>query len=238
MNNTFIVCRKEVKSYLGSPMAYVVTAVFLALSGTFFGTYLASTSYSDTSIRGFLSVSQYLILLFSAVLSMRLIAEEKKLGTWELLMTVPLRDSEIILGKYLSSLVLLTAMLALTIYYPVLLAVFGDPDVGPIVTSYIGLFLLGAVSLAAGIYASSLTSNQIVAAVVAGGLLFALWFLGVAATLIEGPVGELIAYLSLSTYFPDFVRGVIDTQALVYYVSLTAVFLFLSVHSTTAGRWK
>lgn len=238
MRNIFIVCGKEIKSYLGSPMAYVVTAIFLALSGTFFAAYLASTAYSDTSIRGFLSVAQYLILLFSAVLTMRLVAEEKKLGTWELLMTVPMRDSEIILGKYLSSLALLTGMLGLTLYYPILLAIFGDPDIGPIFTSYLGLFLLGAVALSAGIFASSLSSNQLVSAVVAGGILFALWFFGLAAGLVPGPAGELISYVSLSAHFPDFMRGVVDTRAVVYYVSLVAVFLFLAVRSTEAGRWK
>lgn len=238
MRNALVVCGKEIKSYLGSPMAYIVTAIFLALSGTFFATYLASTSYSDTSIRGFLSVAQYLILLFSAVLTMRLIAEEKKLGTWELLMTVPMRDSEIVVGKYFSSLALLTGMLGLTLYYPVLLAVFGDPDVGPIVTSYLGLFLLGAAALSVGIFASSLTSNQLAAAVVSGGLLFGLWFFGMAGTLVPGPAGELISYFSLSSYFPDFIRGVVDTRAVVYYVSVAAVFLFLAVRSTEAGRWK
>jgi ABC-2 type transport system permease protein len=233
-----IICGKELRSYLNSPMAYVVTAIFLALSGTFFAVYLASTSYADTSIRGFLGVAQYLILLFSAVLTMRLVAEERKLGTWELLLTVPVRDVEIVVGKFLSGLVVLAGMLALTFYYPILLIVLGDPDLGPIATSYLGLFLLGAASLAAGIFASSLTSNQLVSAVVAGGLLFALWFLGVAASFAPGALGELLSYLSLSSHFPDFVRGIVDTRAVVYYVSITALFLFLAVRSTEADRWR
>jgi ABC-2 type transport system permease protein len=232
-----IICGKELRSYLGTPMAYVVTAIFLALSGTFFAAYLAGTSYTDTSIKGFLSVAQYLMLLFSAVLTMRLVAEERKLGTWELLLTVPVRDVEIILGKFASILAVLAGMLALTFYYPILLLVFGDPDLGPIMTSYLGLFLLGAASLAVGIFASSLTSNQLVSAVVAGGLLFALWFLGPAGAFAPGPLGELVSYLSLSAHFPDFVRGVVDTRAVVYYVSITAVFLFLAVRSAEADRW-
>jgi ABC-2 type transport system permease protein len=233
-----IICGKELRSYLGTPMAYVVTAIFLALSGTFFTAYLASTGYADTSIRGFLSVAQYLMLLFSAVLTMRLVAEERKLGTWELLLTVPVRDVEIILGKFASSLAVLALMLALTFYYPILLLIFGDPDLGPIMTSYLGLFLLGAASLAVGIFASSLTSNQLVSAVVAGGLLFALWFLGLAGPLAPGPLGELMSYLSLSSHFPDFIRGVVDTRAVVYYLSITAVFLFLAVRSAEADRWR
>ena len=219
-------------------MAYVVTAIFLLLSGTFFTSYLAGTRYSDTSLRGFLSVAQYLMLLFSAVLSMRLVAEERKLGTWELLLTVPVRDVEIIVGKFLGSLAVLAGMLALTLYYPILLIVFGDPDIGPIFTSYIGLLLLGSASLAVGLFASSLTTNQLVSAVFAGGLLFALWFLGAVAAFAPGGLGELLSYLSLSSHFPDFMRGVIDTRALVYYLSVTSLFLFFAVRSTEADRWK
>ena len=219
-------------------MAYVVTAVFLVLTGTFFATYLASTNYSDTSIRGFLDAAQILILLFAAVLTMRLIAEERKLGTWELLLTVPVRDTEIVLGKFLGSLAVLTGMLLLTLYYPILLMVFGDPDLGPIITSYLGLFLLGCAALAVGIFASSLTSNQIVAAVVGGGILFTLWFLGIAGNFVPGALGEVLSYISLSHHFPDFVRGIVDTKAIVYYLSVTALFLYMAIRSTETDRWR
>jgi ABC-2 type transport system permease protein len=238
LKNIGIISRKELKSYLSSPMAYVVTAVFLVLTGTFFATYLASTNYSDTSIRGFLGAGQILILLFAAVLTMRLIAEERKLGTWELLLTVPVRDTEIILGKFLGSLAVLTGMLVLTFYYPILLMVFGDPDLGPIITSYLGLFLLGCASLAIGIFASSLTSNQIVAAVVAGGILFTLWFLGIAGNFVPGALGEVLSYISLSHHFPDFIRGIVDTKAVVYYLSITALFLYMAIRSTETDRWR
>jgi len=238
LKNIGVICRKELKSYLTSPMAYVVTAIFLGLSGTFFTTYLAGTNYSDTSIRGFLNAGQILILLFAAVLTMRLIAEERKLGTWELLLTVPVRDTEIIVGKFLGSLAVLTGMLLLTLYYPILLMVFGDPDLGPIFTSYLGLFLLGCASLAVGIFASSLSSNQIVSAVVAGGILFGLWILGIAGDFAPGAWGELLSYMSLSRHFPDFVRGIVDTKGVVYYLSVTAVFLYLAIRSTETDRWR
>jgi ABC-2 type transport system permease protein len=233
-----IISRKELFSYLTSPMAYIVTAIFLVLSGTFFSVYLAGTDYTDTSIRGFLNAAQILILLFAAALTMRLVAEEKKLGTWELLLTAPIRDAEIILGKFLASLAILTGMLVLTLYYPILLIVFGDPDLGPIGTSYLGLLLLGSASLSIGIFASTLTTNQIVAAVVAGGLLFGLWFLSAAGGFTEGPLGEVLSYLSLSHHFPDFARGVVDTKAVVYYLSVTALFLYLSIGSIETGRWR
>jgi len=115
---------------------------------------------------------------------------------------------------------------------------FGDPDLGPIATSYLGLLLLGSASLSIGIFASTLSSNQIVAAVVAGGILFALWFLGDAGSLAPGALGRVLSYLSLSTHFPDFMRGIVDTKAIVYYLSVTALFLYLAIGSIEAGRWR
>ncbi len=238
MKNIGVICRKELGSYLTSPMAYIVTAIFLALSGTFFTTYLASTNYADTSIRGFLNAAQILILLFAAVLTMRLVAEEKKLGTWELLLTAPLKDSEIILGKFLGSLIILVGMLVLTLYYPLLLMIFGDPDLGPIGTAYLGLVLLGSACLSVGIFASTLSSNQIVSAVVAGGILFALWFLGMAGELAPGGLGDAISYLSLSSHFPDFIRGIVDTKAIVYYITVSGLFLYAAIGSIETGRWR
>mgnify|MGYP001162199304 CR=1 FL=1 len=238
MRRIALICGKEIGTYLSSPMAYIVSAIFIALSGASFTTYLAQTSYSDTSIRGFLETGQLLILLFSALLTMRLISEERKLGTWELLLTAPVREYEIVLGKFFSCLLVLAGMLILTLYFPLLLMIFGDPDTGPILTSYLGLFLLGSASVAIGIFASSLTPNQIVSAVVAGGILFGLWFLGMVGSLIPEPLGEILSYFSLSEHFPGFVRGVVDTRDLVYYLSVTAVFLFLSVRSIETERWR
>ena len=238
MKHIGIICRKELVSYLTSPMASIVTAIFLLLSGTFFTTYLAGTHYTDTSIRGFLNAGRILILLFAVVLTMRLVAEEKKTGTWELLLTAPIRDAEIILGKFLASLAILIGMLVLTLYYPILLLVFGDPDLGPMGTSYLGLLLLGSACLAIGIFASTLTSNQIVSAVVAGGLLFGLWFLGAASELAPGALGEVLSYLSLSRHFPDFMRGIVDTKDIVYYLSVTVLFLYLATGSIETGRWR
>ena len=238
MNHIAVIARKELVTYLTSPMAYIVTAVFLALSGTFFTTYLVGIGYADTSIVGFLNAARILILLFAAVLTMRLVAEEKQLGTWELLLTVPVRDVEIVLGKFLGSLAMLSGMLILTLYYPLILMVLGDPDIGPMVTSYVGLFLLGSACLAVGIFASSGTSNQIVAAVLAGGILFGLWFLGVVGNFVPGALGEALSLFSLSSYFADFVRGIVDTKAIVYYLSVTVLFLYLAIRSIEAGRWR
>ncbi len=236
MRNTTTIALREFKSYLASPMAYVVTGIFLVLTGFFFS--ISSATYFETSIRGFLGIGSILLLLLASVLTMRLLAEERKMGTLELLLTAPVRDSEVIAGKFLGSLGMLTAMLVLTFYYPLLLMWFGDPDIGPIATGYLGLFLLGGVSLAVGLFASSLTSNQLVAAVVAGGILGALWFVGMAADLLPEALGEVINYLSLSYHFPDFMRGVIDTRSIIYYLSITVLFLFLAIRSLESSRWS
>ncbi|MFC1897727.1 ABC transporter permease [Chloroflexota bacterium] len=236
MRNLTTIALKEFKSYLSSPMAYVVTSIFLMLTGFLFS--ISSVTYLETSIKGFLGTGSILLLLLASVLTMRLLAEERKMGTLELLLTAPLRDSEVIVGKFLGSLGILTAMLALTFYYPILLMCFGDPDWGPIVTGYLGLFLIGSVSLAVGLFASSLTSNQIVAAVVAGGIIFALWFVGMAADVLPEALGEIIGYLSLSYHFPDFMRGIIDTRGIIYYLSITVLFLFLATRSLESSRWS
>ena len=236
MRNITTIALREFKSYLASPMAYVVTGIFLVLTGFLFS--ISSATYFETSIRGFLGTGSLLLLLLASVLTMRLLAEERKMGTLELLLTAPVRGSEVIVGKFLGSLGILTAMLALTFYYPIILMWFGDPDWGPIATGYLGLFLLGSASLAVGLFASSLTSNQIVAAVVAGGILFALWFLGMAADLLPEALGEVIGYFSLSHYFPDLMRGVIDTRGIIYYLSITVLFLFLAIRSLESSRWS
>lgn len=241
MKTTLTIAGKEFKSYLASPMAYVVTAIFLVATGFLFG--ISPATYTQTSINGFLQgigpiSAPTLLILFASLLTMRLLAEERKLGTIELLLTAPVRDSEIVLGKFLGGLYILMVMLGLTLYYPLMLIIFGDPDIGPIFASYVGLFLFATTCLAAGLFASSLTSNQLVAAVVSGALLFGLWFLMLLASALPQTFGQIIGYFSLSFYFPDFMRGVIDTRGIVYYLSMTALFIFLAVRSLENSRWS
>ncbi|OGN89841.1 MAG: hypothetical protein A2158_05410, partial [Chloroflexi bacterium RBG_13_46_14] len=160
MKNTLTIAQRELKVYLSSPMAYIVICIFLALAGLFFSV-LSSAAYYETSISGFLNWGSLVLLLMTAVITMRLISEERKLGTLELLLTSPIRDSELILGKFLGSLGMLSIMLGLTVLYPILLEIYGDPDPGPIISGYIGMFLLGMTCLAVGIFASTLSSNQV-----------------------------------------------------------------------------
>jgi ABC-2 type transport system permease protein len=239
MRNIWTIGTREFKSYLASPMAYIIATFFLVGTGAFFALFTSAWK-DETSLRGVLGSQFYvaIILLFMAILTMRLIAEEKKLGTIELLMTAPVRDSELVIGKYLGSLFVMLAMFAFTLYFPIILRIYGDPDLGPFFSGYLGLILLGASSLAVGIFASSITANQILAAVVGGGIVLALWFLGGAASLLPVGIGSVVAYFSSANYMPDFVRGIIDLRGVVYYLSITALFLFLAVRSLENSRWN
>ena len=238
MKNISTIAGKEFRSYINSPMAYIIMCIFLIITGTFFTTYLKQIDYSDTTILGFLKYANILLLLFAAIITMRSLAEEQKLGTWELLLTSPVRDSDVILGKFLAAVGIMVVMLVLTLYYPLLLNIYGDPDMGPIWTSYLGLILLGSAGISVGIFVSSLTNNQIISAVVSGGILFGLWFLSNAASYMPTAVAQVLNYLSLQYHFASFSIGIIDTRSIIYYVSIMAIFLYAAVRSLETGRWN
>ncbi|MBI2918396.1 MAG: ABC transporter permease subunit [Chloroflexi bacterium] len=228
------IAKREVRTYFTSPIAYVVTAVFLVVTGYFFAADLLTRQMAN--LRGFLSPGSFVLLLVTPLLTMRLFAEEQKLGTLELLLTNPVRDIEVVMGKYLGSLFTLLVMLVLTLYYPLLLRMFGDPDLGPILTGYLGLFLLGSAMIAVGLLASSVTANQIVAAVLGLGILILLWVVGSVGT--AGALGSLLDYVALPRHFTDFTLGVIDTKSVVYYLSVAAAFVFLTARSLEMRRWR
>jgi ABC-2 type transport system permease protein len=239
MRNIITISSREFRSYLASPMAYIITAAFLVGTGIFF-IYFSQEWLVETSLRGVFGNTIYVIimLLLMTLLTMRLFSEEKKLGTIELLMTAPIRDSELVIGKFVGSVGTMLVMFAFTLYYPIMLIAFGDPDIGPIISGYLGIILLGASALAIGVFASSLTSNQIVAAVVGGVILLGLWFLGILATYFPAPLSNFIGYFSPSTYHPNFVRGIIDTRGIIYYLSVIALFLFLATRTVENSRWN
>ncbi len=241
MNNILAISAKEFKSYLTSPMAYIITAAFLLGTGFFFALPQGlTTAFKETSMRGVLGNTFYVIIvmLLLTLMTMRLISEEKKLGTIELLMTAPVRDSELIIGKFLGSVGMMLTMIAFTVYYPVLLVLYGDPDIGPIFTGYLGIILLGCMALAIGLFASSLTSNQLVSAVVGGAILLGFWFLNSVAVLLPANFAKAVGYFSPANYVPDFVTGIIDTRGIVYFISITALFLFLAIRSLENSRWN
>ncbi len=236
MRNTWLIARRELVSYFTSPIAYAVTAVFLVIVGYFFGVILY---YSREATMRYLFYNvTTILLLIGPALTMRLVAEERKSGTIELLLTSPVRDGEVIAGKYIAALALWALMLALTLVYPALLKAFGNPDPGPIATGYLGLLLAGGAILALGVVASTVTSNQIIAALLAFGFSLILWLTDALQDLVSGALGSFFSYLSLSTHFADFPKGVIDTKDVVFFLTLVVGALFLATRLLEARRWK
>lgn len=236
MRNMLTIARRELESYFVSPIAYVITAAFLVVAGYLFSMILYYSREATLQYL-FLNITT-ILLLIAPVLTMRLLAEERSKGTIELLLTSPVRDWEVAVGKYLASLGLFAAMLALTAYYPILLEIYGSPDRGPILSGYLGAFLLGAVLLALGLLTSSLTSNQIVAAVLGFVLILCLWLLDAVSGIITGTLGDALKYMALSSHFNDFSRGIIDTRDVLYALSMIVGSLFLTTRVLEMRRWK
>ena len=237
MRTVRAVALKEIQIYFSSPVAYIVALIFMALSGFFFVRDLGNP-FPEASLSNFFQGATFLLIPLAPALTMRLLAEEQKLGTIELLLTSPVRDWEVILGKYFASLVFLMFLLALTSYYVILLLVFATPDPGPIYSGYVGLVLYGMAALAVGILTSTLTSNQIVAAVVGTGILVALYATSFIGDVVTGTWANIFNQLGFTSHFNDFDRGIIDTAHIVYFVTATALFLFLSIRALESRRWR
>jgi ABC-2 type transport system permease protein len=234
MRNVWTVARRELYAYFISPIAYLVAAAFLFLCALFFVG--GVTRWQDASLQSMFGSLSIVLIFLTPVLTMRLLSREQDLGTIELLLTAPVRDWEVVGGKFLASLLFYLGMVAATGLYVPLLAAYGDPDLGTIGASYLGLALLGAALLALGVLASSLTRNQVVAAVIGVVASVSLWLLDILAPLF-GQQG-LIAYLTPSGHYFTFVDGIIDTRDLVYYVSATFVCLFLASKVLESRRWQ
>jgi ABC-2 type transport system permease protein len=236
MRNMVFIAKKELGAYFASPIAYVVIAAFLAVMGFFFSliVYITREAYL-----GNVFANMAVVLLFVCpALTMRLLAEEQRSGTIELLLTLPVRDWQVVLGKFLASMAVYGVMLALTLYYPLLLMRLANPDHGPILSTYLGQLLLGGSFLSIGVFASALSRNQAVAALLGFGTMIILWLVDVAGSLFGSPVSDFVTYLSLSGHYYDFLRGVIDTKDVVYHLSVMAAFLFLSVQALQLRRWR
>ena len=228
---------KEIQVYFGNPMAYIVGLIFLAVTGFFFVLDLGDP-FPEASLINFFQGATIILVLLAPALTMRLLSEEQKLGTIELLLTSPVRDWEVIIGKYLASLVFLLSLIALSLYYPLLLFLFAQPDPGPIYSGYLGFVLYGSAALSIGILTSTLTSNQIVAFIVSAGILLLLFFANTGADVVGGIWSTLVNEIGMRSHFTDFERGVIDTKHIVYFLSVTAFFLFLSIRALESRRWR
>ena len=237
MSQIWAITLKELKAYFISPIAYIVTAMFLLVTGFFF--FLILFHVKDAGMMRYVfGNTAVVLLLIGPLISMRLFAEEQKSKTMELLLTSPISDAGIVLGKYLASAVFLLAMLGITAYLPITLMVLGKPDLFPILTGYLGMFFMGSIFIALGMLTSTWTQNQIISAVSAFALSLIYWFLGAAEGTTTSTLGQLMSYLSLNTHYDTFTKGVLSTSDLLYFISVTAVLLFLTIRSLETYRWR
>ncbi len=232
--------RKESRSYFASPLGYVFILFYLLVSNGFFFFLHDFFRVGQASMRGYFVMLPWIFLFFVPAVTMRLWAEERKAGTLEVLLTMPLRETEVVLGKFLASLGFLAITLAFTITVPVSIGLLGRPDWGVMAGSYAGALFLGAAYLAIGLWISSLTESQVVAFIASVAAIFLLLVAGVAPEWL-GSVGWFAAfceYLSLFSHFQNILRGVLDSRDVVYYVIVVWFFLYLNVKNIEARKWR
>ncbi len=253
MRNVLAIAQRELNAYFASPIGYVLIGFFALLFGWFFyvplAYFLQQSNMAGMQPGQNLNINQMLIgptlmnttvvmLFLFPLITMRTYSEEKRSGTIELLLTSPLRDVEIILGKFLGAMLLYAAMLAVTLIHLSILFIYGQPEWKPIATGYLGLLLMGGCFLSLGLFISSLTKNQIVAAMATFAVFLMLWVINWISTFVGPTTQTVLQYLSLTDHFDDFAKGVIDTKHLVYYLSFMAFGLFLTAKSVDTERWR
>jgi ABC-2 type transport system permease protein len=257
MRNVFTIVGKELRSYFVSPVAYVVLTGFLLLGGWFFFNLLSRfnlmltlyTQFQGGEAANRLNLNDYVIaplmhnlsivlVILVPMITMRSFAEEKKSGTYELLLTSPLHTGELVLGKFLAAFFFICIMIGLTGVYPAILLTFGNPELGVMVAGYLGLVLLATVFVAVGLLTSSFTENQIIAAVSGLVATLLLYIIGWPADSAGPVLGPLLRYVSVTEHFGDMVKGLIDTRGLVYFGSLIMLALFLTQRSVESLRWR
>ncbi|OFW41707.1 MAG: ABC transporter permease [Acidobacteria bacterium RIFCSPLOWO2_12_FULL_67_14b] len=253
MRNILAIAQRELNAYFASPIAYVLIGFFALLFGYFF--YVPLAFFEQQSMQAGMNPSQpmninqmivgptlmnttVIMLLVFPLITMRTYSEEKRSGTIELLLTSPITDLEIILGKFLGSMLLYMAMLAITLIHIGVLFIYGEPEWKPIVTGYLGLLMMGGCFLSLGLFISSLTRNQIVAAMATFGVFLLLWIINWISTFVGPTTQAVLAHLSITEHFDDFAKGIIDTKHVIYYLSFMAFGLFLTMKSVDSERWR
>mgnify|MGYP000934538172 FL=1 len=250
------VIAKELRGYFVSPIVYVVGAVFLLIFGFLSYLYVVYAGYqaiqimqmqggqaqlnlNDLVFRNLFASMRFVLLIILPILTMRLFAEERKLKTFEFLMTSPIGINEIVAGKFVSVFLVFLGLLGLTGLVPAVLMLFSDFDWNPVWTGYLAMALLGALFLSVGLLASAMTENQIVAAFLSFGILLLIWLVsGLGALLGDTPLGQIISYVSFMEHYDRLVRGLVDTKDLVYFFSSLVLMLFLTHRVVESSRWK
>lgn len=236
MRNIPALTWREINATFFSPLAYVVLTLYLFFSGFFF--YLILDASRRADMTGLIGILTFLFLVSMPLLTMRLISEEYRSGTIESLMTAPITDGEVILGKYFGAVIFFLFMLAPTLLYIVILKRVGNPDMGPILASYLGLILMGAMFIALGLFCSALTRNQIVAGVLGIVSLLIIWVLGAVGERMSGDLAPIVRYIGTQQHMQSFSSGRIAFRDCFYFVSFTVFWLFLSVRVLESKRWR
>jgi ABC-2 type transport system permease protein len=218
MHETWTLARRELRAYFDSPAAYVVLSVFLLLTGWFFANALFLNNVA--SLQSVFDVAPFIFLFFIPAVTMSTFAEEKRAGTLELLLTMPVRDWQVILGKLIAVTLFLSIAISFTLIYAISIAFLGDIDVGATLGGYIGMLLYGLTAASIGIFASSLTRNQIVAFILGFAIIFMLFLVDKITPFVPGSLGGILQYLGLDFHYRNLLRGVIDSRDVLYYVSL------------------
>lgn len=239
MKNILPILKKELKSYFNSPIAYILVVTFLVFSSIWVFFLQSFFAGNVASLRNFFSVIPIVFIIVMPALTMRSWAEEKKLGTMEVLMTLPFRESTLVIGKFLAALCLLVIMIALTLPIPLLLSQFGDFDWGEILGQYIGVVLLGSAGISVGLFVSSLMANQISSFLISLFVLLVLTLVSQVNRVFAVPpwAAEAVNFISFGHHFTNFQRGLIDTRDLLYYGIVSALFLYLNTKTLVFRKW-
>lgn len=238
LRRIFILAKKELLNYFNSPIAYIFIGVFLIVANwLFFNSFFV---IAQANMRSYFSLLPWIFLFLSPALTMRLWAEEKKSGTIEFLLTLPVTNWQVVLAKYFSSLIFLFITLLLSISIPVTISFLGSVDFGPIIGGYIGALFLGGAYLALGLFISSLTKNQIIAFILGLVACFIIFIIGADFVLAGAPkfLMPTMKFLGLGSHFYNIAKGVIDSKDVIYYLSFIFIFLFLNTKVIEARKWK
>lgn len=238
MSRVWFIIKRELQGYFNSAIAYICLTVFLVLINWLF--WRVFFIENQAQLRGFFGFIPWIFLFFMPAITMRLWAEEKRQGTFEVLMTLPVNDFEIVLGKFLASFILMITALVLTLPLPITVASLGNLDWGIVTGGYVGLLFMGAAYISIGLFASSLTVNQIVAFIFGVIISFSLVIVGQDLVLFSLPswLAPVFEYISIGKHFDSIARGVIDTRDLIYYFSVIFFFLYLNILSLESRKWR
>ncbi|RMG92207.1 MAG: ABC transporter [Chloroflexi bacterium] len=244
MRNAWIVARRELGAIFVQPIAYIFTIVVVGITGLIFAAQLANYAIQPgvvpVDLANVLGTFTFLYIFAAPAITMRLLSEEQRSGTMELLMTLPLRDGEVVLGKFMAAFIFYMVATALTLVYPFVLIQFGNPDIGPILTSYLGVLLWGAGLLAIGLLASALSDNQMVSFILGFGLILVLYLAFIPGRFFTASPTVALVFneLSFESHLNNFMRGLILAKDVVYYLGITAVFLFATTRVLESRRWR